>query len=189
MVELGQLQAQIQQASDRLGRLRAAIAEAEQVLDAGQATQLAMAANEQLVVSSLQARSDVASAERALEEACQQAGHDALTRLPNRLLLRDRFVQAIAAAKRHDAMLALLLLDLNGFRQINDTLGRAVGDDVLRRAADCFVSAVRGEDTASRQGDDEFLILLTEVSQADDAALVAEKVIAALGAPIVSATM
>jgi diguanylate cyclase (GGDEF)-like protein len=181
--ELGQLQAQIDQASDRLGRLRAAIAEAEQVLDAGHATQRVMAANEPLVVSSLQARPDVASAERALGDVSHQAAHDVLTDLPNRLLLMDRFVQAIAAAKRHDAMLAVLFLDLNNFKQINDTLGHAVGDDVLRRAAHCFVSAVRGEDTVSRHGGDEFLILLTEVSQAGDAALVAEKVIAALGAP------
>jgi len=181
--ELDRLQAQIEQASDRLDHLLAEIADAEHMLDASHATQLVVDANEQLVVASLQAQSAVEVAERALEDVSHQAEHDVLTELPNRMLLMDRLAQAIAAAKRHDAMLAVLFLDLNNFKQINDTLGHAVGDDVLRRAADCFVSAVRAEDTVSRHGGDEFLILLTEISEAADAVLVAGKVIAALGTP------
>jgi diguanylate cyclase (GGDEF)-like protein len=181
--ELDRLQNQIVEANDRLGGLRVEIADAEHSLEGHHATHLVMAANEQLVVASMQAQTDVEVAERALEDVAHQAEHDLLTGLPNRLLLMDRFVQAIAAARRHNAMLAVLFLDLNNFKQINDTLGHAVGDDVLRRAAHCFVTAVRAEDTVSRHGGDEFLILLTEVSQASDAILVAEKVIASLGTP------
>jgi diguanylate cyclase (GGDEF)-like protein len=181
--ELARLQDLIVEASDRLGHLVAEIADAEHALQASHTTQLVMEANEQLVVASLQAKSDVEVAERALEDVSHLAEHDVLTGLPNRMLLMDRFVQAVAAARRHGAMLAVLFLDLNNFKQINDALGHAIGDDVLRRAAHCFVTAVRAEDTVSRHGGDEFLILLTEVSEASDAVLVAEKAIAALGTP------
>ena len=94
---------------------------------------------------------------------------DALTELPNRVLLLDRFAHAIASAKRHGTRLALLFLDLNNFKQINDTLGHAVGDQVLKLAAHRLASSVREADTVSRHGGDEFLILLAEVAQASDA--------------------
>jgi diguanylate cyclase (GGDEF)-like protein len=180
--ELAGLLGQIEQARARLARLQRAAAAAEPQMSSSQTARI-VEVNAKLVSATLRAQTQAQDATRELEDASHQAEHDVLTELPNRLLLMDRFVQAIAAAKRHDAMLAVLFLDLNNFKQINDTLGHAVGDDVLRRAADCFVGAVRAEDTVSRHGGDEFLILLTEVSQAGDAALVAEKVIAALGAP------
>jgi diguanylate cyclase (GGDEF)-like protein len=181
--ELARLQEQIERSRAELGCLQQRIVEAEVRLGDSNATQLVIAANEQLVVSSLQAQTDVEVAERALEDVSRAAEHDVLTELPNRLLLLDRFAQAINVAKRHDAMLALLFLDINNFKQINDTLGHAVGDEVLRRAAQCLASAVRDADTVSRHGGDEFVILLAEVARASDATLVAEKVIATLGVP------
>jgi diguanylate cyclase (GGDEF)-like protein len=88
----------------------------------------------------------------------------------------------IASARRHRSRLAVLFLDLDHFKQINDTLGHAVGDEALKTAAQCLRSAVRDVDTVSRYGGDEFLILLAEVSQASDAHLVADKMITSLGA-------
>jgi diguanylate cyclase (GGDEF)-like protein len=140
-------------------------------------------ANERLVIAALRAQTDAETAARALKEAARLAERDALTELPNRVLLLDRFAHAIANAKRHGGRLALLFLDIDNFKQINDSLGHAVGDQVLKLAAHCLVSSIRGVDTVSRHGGDEFLILLTEVSQASDAVLVADKVVAALAAP------
>ncbi len=140
-------------------------------------------ANERLVLSSLRAQQDAETSARALKEISRSAERDALTQLPNRTLLLDRFVQAVANARRHRARLALLFLDLNNFKHINDTFGHAVGDEVLKIAAQRLSASVRVVDTVSRHGGDEFLILLTEVSQASDAGQIAHKVIAALAAP------
>jgi diguanylate cyclase len=140
-------------------------------------------ANEQLVLAMLRAHTDAEAAAQTLKEVSRSAERDALTGLPNRVLLLDRLALAIASAKRHRARLALLFLDIDKFKQINDTLGHAVGDEVLKGAADGLVSSVRGADTVSRHGGDEFIILLTDLSQASDAVPIAEKVIAALDAP------
>jgi diguanylate cyclase (GGDEF)-like protein len=138
-------------------------------------------ANEQLLLSSLRAHTDVEACKKALRDASRVSEHDELTALPNRALLRDRFEQAILHAKRDDKSLALLFLDLDNFKEINDTLGHAVGDQVLKDAAHCLVSTIRAGDTVSRHGGDEFVILLDGVSKGADAAIVAEKVAAALG--------
>lgn len=140
-------------------------------------------ANENLVLSTLRAQTDADICAETLKEVSQSAGFDVLTELPNRQLFLDRFTRAIANAKRHGAQLALLFVDMNNFKAINDTLGHSAGDRVLKQAARCMASAVREVDTASRHGGDEFLILLTDISQASDAAVVAEKVAAALGMP------
>ncbi|HEX7440183.1 MAG TPA: diguanylate cyclase, partial [Caldimonas sp.] len=144
-------------------------------------------ANEQLLLAALRAQTDAEAAAdtaaRTLDEVSRSAELDALTELPNRVRLLDRFAHAIAIAKRHKARLALLFLDLNNFKEINDTLGHATGDEVLKLVAQRLVSSVREADTVSRHGGDEFLILLTEVSQASDAVLIADKVVAALGVP------
>jgi diguanylate cyclase (GGDEF)-like protein len=108
---------------------------------------------------------------------------DALTQLPNRLLLFDRFAQAIAAARRHERRLALLFLDLNNFKEVNDALGHAAGDEVLKVVAHRLVTAVRDADTVSRQGGDEFVILLTEIAHPADAGHIADKLVTALAAP------
>jgi diguanylate cyclase (GGDEF)-like protein len=140
-------------------------------------------ANEKLVLSSLRAQADADVCARTLEEVSRSAGFDPLTELPNRELFLDRFIQAIANAKRHGGRLALLFLDMNDFKTFNDTLGHAVGDLVLKQAAVCMTSVLRAVDTASRHGGDEFLILLTDIAHASDAAVVAEKVATALGTP------
>lgn len=180
--ELAQLQRQAEQARATLARLQQDVIEAESHLASNQAVQL-LEANEQLVLASLRAQTDAETAGQALKEVSRSAELDALTELPNRVRLLDRFAQAIAIAKRRRARLALLFLDLNNFKQINDTLGHAIGDEVLKLAAHCLASSVRAADTVSRHGGDEFLILLTEVSQSSDAIVIADKMIAALGAP------
>jgi diguanylate cyclase (GGDEF)-like protein len=104
------------------------------------------------------------------------AEHDFLTGLPNRLLLNDRIGQAIALAQRHKKTVAVLFLDLDGFKHINDSLGHAVGDKLLQSIAKRLVDCVRGSDTVSRQGGDEFVVLLSEVEQLEDAAVVTRRI-------------
>jgi len=111
------------------------------------------------------------------------AQHDFLTELPNRMLLNDRLTQAIASAHRHGASLALLFVDVDHFKRINDTLGHTIGDQLLKSVARRLVACVRNTDTVSRQGGDEFLVLLSEVSRAHDAAVSADKILAALSVP------
>ncbi|HZR03747.1 MAG TPA: diguanylate cyclase [Burkholderiales bacterium] len=141
-------------------------------------------ANEQLVLATLHAEADADAAKLALDELARSVGLDALTQVPTRVLLLDRFAQAISNAKRHDACVAVLFLDLDDFKVINDTLGHAVGDQVLQWAAQCILSSIREADTVSRYGGDEFVILLTEVAHEADALVVVEKLSAALGSPI-----
>lgn len=131
----------------------------------------------------MRARTEAEAASQPLEEQSRAALLDALTGLPNRMVLFDRLVHAIPNARRRHAQLALLFLDLNNFKQVNDTLGHAVGDRVLKQVADRLTGSVREGDTVSRRGGDEFVFLLTEVTQATDAAVVAEKLVAALAAP------
>ena len=111
------------------------------------------------------------------------AQHDFLTELPNRMLLNDRLTQAIASAHRHGTSLAVLFVDVDHFKRINDTLGHTIGDQLLRSVAQRLVACVRHSDTVSRQGGDEFLVLLSEVSRPHDAAVTAEKILAALNVP------
>lgn len=180
--ELAQLQQQAGEARAALARLQQDVAELQKQLDANQSARL-VEANEQLVRAALRARSEADAASRALEDLARSAEFDELTALPNRARLLDRFAGAIAFAKRHGTRMALMFLDLNNFKQINDTLGHAIGDEVLRLAAHRLASQIRDEDMVSRYGGDEFVILLAEVSRPSDAILVADKLIAALGAP------
>lgn len=138
-------------------------------------------ANEQLVLAAVRAQAEADSAARRLDELARSAERDVLTGLPHRALLFDRFARAIAGAKRRSSRLAVLFLDVDNFKRINDTLGHRVGDEVLKRVAECLVSSVRDADTVSRHGGDEFLILLTELAYASDAIQIARKVIASLG--------
>ncbi|MDB5802561.1 MAG: hypothetical protein JWL63_3500 [Rhodocyclales bacterium] len=179
--ELSELHAQLGESRAVLARLQQEVADTENRLSSHQSAQL-LEANEQLVLRMLSALTEAEATGRALKEVARSAELDALTDLPNRALLLDRFTRAIANAKRRNSRLALLFLDLNDFKGINDSLGHAVGDEVLKLAADSLTSSVREADTVSRHGGDEFVILLSEVSQASDAALIAEKLIAALGA-------
>jgi diguanylate cyclase (GGDEF)-like protein len=111
------------------------------------------------------------------------AHHDYLTDLPNRLLLNDRLSQAMAAARRQQQQLAVLFVDVDRFKHINDSLGHAIGDQLLLSIAGRLVSSVRSSDTVSRQGGDEFVILLPTVAHAEDAALSANKILTALAMP------
>jgi diguanylate cyclase (GGDEF)-like protein len=117
---------------------------------------------------------------RALESL---ALHDALTGLPNRRLLFDRLSLAIAHARRNKSTMAVMYLDLDGFKQINDTLGHDAGDTLLSMVADRLVAAVRQEDTVARMGGDEFVIALWESSHADGMASLVSKVIQAVSQP------
>jgi diguanylate cyclase (GGDEF)-like protein len=140
-------------------------------------------ANEALLLAALASQADAETAALALKNAPRFAALDALTQLPTRTMLLDRFDQAVAHAKRRGWRFAVLFLDLDNFKSLNDVHGHAFGDDVLRRVAESLVSAVRDEDTVSRHGGDEFIVLLTELSQPSDALVIAEKLIAAVSAP------
>lgn len=123
-------------------------------------------------------------AEQALQEKDAHleyiAYHDVLTGLPNRALLMDRLAHAASRADRAANRMALLFIDLDRFKTINDSLGHAVGDAVLQAAADRLKTLVREEDTLSRLGGDEFVVLLEDLRDGQDAANVAEKIIQAL---------
>jgi diguanylate cyclase (GGDEF)-like protein/PAS domain S-box-containing protein len=110
---------------------------------------------------------DVSAARLMTQQMTHAAEHDFLTGLPNRLLLNDRIGQAIALAKRNERRIAILFLDLDGFKHINDSLGHPVGDKVLQSIAKRLINCVRAPDTVSRQGGDEFILLLTEVDRPD----------------------
>lgn len=180
--DLARVQAKVAAARAELARLLQDVVLAENRLSTCQAAQL-LAANEQLVVTALAAQTAAADATQVLAQAVHAAERDPLTQLPNRVLLIDRFARAIAAARRRGSRLALLFVDLDDFKRINDQLGHAVGDEVLQRAANRLVSAVRDADTVSRHGGDEFLVLLTDVVLPADAAGIAIKLLQALGAP------
>lgn len=111
------------------------------------------------------------------------AHYDSLTQLPNRTLFGDRLQQALATAKRNGQKVALLFLDLDHFKNVNDTLGHLSGDWLLQSVAERLRSCVRETDTVCRQGGDEFLVLLSEIDGAEHAAQVAQKIIKAMSAP------
>src|SRR5256885_9504406 len=117
---------------------------------------------------------DVAVARAMSLRMSYLAQHDFLTELPNRMLLNDRLTQAIASAQRHRTLLAVLFLDVDHFKHINDSLGHAIGDRLLTSIGQRLVACVRRSDTVSRQGGDEFVILLSEVAPAADAAFTAD---------------
>jgi diguanylate cyclase (GGDEF)-like protein/PAS domain S-box-containing protein len=123
---------------------------------------------------------DVSAARTMALEMVYSAEHDFLTGLPNRMLLNDRVTQAVALARRHTEQVAVLFLDLDGFKYINDSLGHATGDKLLQSIAKRLVDCVRGSDTVSRQGGDEFVVLLSEVRQSEDAAVTAGRLLQAV---------
>ena len=121
---------------------------------------------------------------QAEETVRWQAHHDALTGLPNRTLLRDRLEQVLAITERSGKFAALLFLDLDRFKVVNDTLGHAVGDRVLRVVAERLMDCLRAEDTVARMGGDEFIILLPSLQAPQDAVRVAQKINALFDAPV-----
>jgi diguanylate cyclase (GGDEF)-like protein/PAS domain S-box-containing protein len=123
---------------------------------------------------------DVSMARSIVKEMSHLAQHDILTDLPNRLLLNDRLTQAVSLARRNHHQLAVLFLDLDGFKHINDSLGHSIGDKLLQSVSARLLACVRKSDTVSRQGGDEFVILLPEVTHAADAVTSAVKIITEL---------
>lgn len=111
------------------------------------------------------------------------ASHDTLTALPNRALLADRLARALALARRHHRRMAVLVLDVDRFKHVNDSLGHQLGDDLLRVVAREMTQCVRDADTVGRQGGDEFVVVLSELERTEDAAAVARKIIAAFRQP------
>ncbi|OQX04687.1 MAG: hypothetical protein BWK76_28425 [Desulfobulbaceae bacterium A2] len=130
----------------------------------------------------------VAQVQHSEEQVRQLAYYDPLTDLPNRRLLLDRMQQALSQARRHHYSMAIMFLDLDRFKQINDTLGHEAGDELLRLVAQRLLTCVRSGDTVSRSGGDEFIVLLAEISQPQDAALVAKKIGAGLSEPLIIGT-
>jgi diguanylate cyclase (GGDEF)-like protein/PAS domain S-box-containing protein len=126
------------------------------------------------------ARAMTRAAQAMAEQMTHSAEHDFLTGLPNRMLFNDRVNQAITLAPRHLSKVAVLFVDLDGFKHINDSLGHAFGDKLLQSVAKRLVGCVRSADTVSRQGGDEFVVLLSEVEQSESAAITARRMLRAV---------
>jgi diguanylate cyclase len=170
----------------RLQQALAELAELKRALSASQ--EKSSTAQRQIVIyvdiiSRL--RQKVNLLEQEVAQVHHFAYHDELTGLPNRSLLRDRLNQAIVQAARQNKQVGLLLLDLDGFKIVNDRLGHATGDKLLQRVAERLLSCIRGADTACRYGGDEFVILLPEIDGEKSAAEVAQKLHAHLAMPYV----
>ena len=125
---------------------------------------------------------DITDRKHAQEQMEYQAYHDSLTGLPNRLLFRDRITIALAHARRSAALAAVMFLDLDQFKLVNDTLGHTVGDALLQAVGARLVTCVRADDTVARMGGDEFTILLADLHDRRGAAAVAQKVLEAVRA-------
>ena len=167
---------------DALADRREAAARRSDEHRAHTASQL-LEANEHLVVAAVHAQTLTEVAENTALQMSVKAERDFLTGLPNRALLTDRLAQSIALAQRHRKKVALMYLDLDQFKNINDSLGHSVGDQLLQSVARRLESCVRHSDTVSRQGGDEFVVLLSEVTAAQDAVLAAGKLIKAIAEP------
>jgi len=136
-----------------------------------------------LVIGAVIVFHDVSAARAMSQQMTHSAQHDVVTNLPNRLLLNDRISQSVSLARRRNRPLAVLFLDLDHFKKINDSLGHAVGDQLLQSVSKRLLAGVRNSDTVSRQGGDEFVILLSEISHPEDAATSARKILLSLSAP------
>jgi diguanylate cyclase (GGDEF)-like protein/PAS domain S-box-containing protein len=126
---------------------------------------------------------DVTQARAMTLEMIHTSEHDFLTGLPNRMLLNDRITQAIGLAGRYERQIAVLFLDLDGFKHINDSLGHSTGDKLLQSVAEALVGCVRTSDTVSRQGGDEFVVLLIDMDGEENAIAMAERILVAVAKP------
>jgi len=179
---LASLNAQVQGVRAELGRLRRELAKVQSEVGGRQPAHL-IEANEQLVISALRSETIAEAAVSELGDMSRIAQHDALTDTANRALMLDRLENAIHMARRRGTRLAVFFVDLDNFKEINDTQGHAVGDEVLQLVARRLESVVRDSDTVSRHGGDEFLVLLADVAQESDAAQIATKMLSALAEP------
>jgi diguanylate cyclase (GGDEF)-like protein/PAS domain S-box-containing protein len=137
------------------------------------------------VVNRIGVFSDITQSKAEQETVTHQAQHDFLTNLPNRLLFRDRFKQQLAWARRNSRKFAVMYIDLDRFKPVNDTLGHQIGDLLLIAVANRLKSQVREVDTVSRFGGDEFAILVSDVTAQNDVAKLADKILAALSQPFI----
>ena len=139
----------------------------------------------ELATTNKQLQDEIFERMQAEQRIWHMAHHDTLTGLPNRSLLHDRLDQALNQAARAQHRLAVMFLDLDRFKNVNDTLGHPVGDQLLKHVAERLRDVVRAVDTVSRLGGDEFVVVLHEIQHPDDAMMVAEKIIDALAAAVV----
>jgi diguanylate cyclase (GGDEF)-like protein/PAS domain S-box-containing protein len=128
---------------------------------------------------------DTTRRKRAEEELAHMATHDALTGLPNRTLFNDRLNLELAHARRNQQMLAVMLLDLDYFKKVNDTLGHSMGDRLLQAVGDCLTSLLRKSDTVARMGGDEFMLIFPEITQGKDTTRIAARILEAIRKPFV----
>jgi diguanylate cyclase (GGDEF)-like protein/PAS domain S-box-containing protein len=126
---------------------------------------------------------DVTDKRRAALEIEHRATHDGLTGLPNRALFTDRFSHALAVGEREEKLVALLFIDLDGFKRVNDMLGHAAGDELLCMVAQRIQETLRQSDTVARLGGDEFAVILEQIPHVDSAGAIAQKIIDQLGEP------
>lgn len=134
--------------------------------------------NEESILMAIAASIGVVLQRRWTEDMIRyQAFHDLLTGLPNRILFGDRLLQALTQAQLHQSMIAVMFLDLDRFKTINDTLGHAVGDQLLQSSAQRLISCIRESDIVARWGGDEFTLLLPQVTCAEDAAQIAQRIL------------
>jgi diguanylate cyclase (GGDEF)-like protein/PAS domain S-box-containing protein len=127
---------------------------------------------------------DITERKRMEQKLEEMATHDFLTGLPNRILLNDRFQVALAQANRNNYKLGIMSLDLDRFKEVNDTMGHAVGDELLKAVAIRLSNILRSSDTVARLGGDEFLLLLQEIHGPEDAILIAEKIVDSCKEPL-----
>ncbi|MBU1979340.1 MAG: diguanylate cyclase, partial [Gammaproteobacteria bacterium] len=126
---------------------------------------------------------DVSDKLKLIKQITWQAGHDSLTGLPNRSLLSDRLDQAISNSERQDKLLVLALVDLDGFKEVNDLYGHELGDQLLKEVAQRFLHDVRGGDTVARLGGDEFVLLLNDVDDIDDMEVALDRILIDVARP------
>lgn len=181
-LDFARIREKTEEAQAELTRVQDKLNIAQKRLENSQTARI-VEANEQLVLATLNAQKAAYVSKRALQEALEAAELDPLTELPNRAQLRARLTLAVADAGLRKGRVALLLLALIDFKQVSDSAGQAVGDTVLKHAAACLTNSLPPECMVSRHGSDEFLVLLPEVTEAGAAAVVAERLIAALGTP------
>ncbi len=173
------------QAREDVMRLREKVMQEAEALKAAVEDHIAKLrdANEQLVIATIEAQTMTEEIRKTKDRLDHMAQHDFLTNLPNRVLFKERLNQAISLAKRHGTKLAILFLDLDRFKTINDSLGHAVGDSLLEAFAQRLMSSIRSTDTVSRHGGDEFMALLSEVADEEAVSALADKMLKAVTAP------
>jgi len=128
---------------------------------------------------------DITERKQLEQKFADMATHDPLTGLPNRLLLSDRLTVGLAQAQRSGTRLAVMVLDLDRFKTVNDTFGHSVGDELLRAAGERLIGLVRKSDTVARMGGDEFVVLLLQIDKMEDAIRVSQKILGAFREPFV----